>query len=171
MSGLQQPMLCRSARLARVYPAGSSQQRGFTLLEVLAAFVVFAVLFTALISVLSASIRNTARSRELTEVAFWAQQYFDTLTLERPLEEGNDNGEFDEKYSYESVISLYQPSSYEEQTLEQIPIDMLVVELTIFWGNSSQPRRAQFVTMRSIDRNVRESQSQGAGVAGFRNDI
>lgn len=149
----------------------ASKQRGFTLLEVLAAFVVFTVLFTALISVLSASIRNTARSRELTEVAFWAQQYFDTLTLERALTEGNDSGEFSDKYSYESLVSIYQPESYEEQTLDQLPIDMFVVELTVYWGDPAQPRRAQFVTMRSLDRNVRESQSQGNGGPGFTNDI
>ena len=144
-------------------PAGASGQQGFTLLEVLAAFVVFTVVFTALVQVLSGSIRNTARSQDMTEAALWAQQYLDTLSLERPLEEGSDSGEFDDKYSYEAVINVYQPESVDPQLLEQIPIDMLVVELTVYWGNPERQRQAQFVTMRSVDRNVRENRQLGPG--------
>lgn len=141
------------------------QQGGFTLLEVLAAFVVFTIVFAALVQVLSGSIRNTTRSRELTEAALWAQSYLDTLSLERTLEEGTENGEFDDKYSFEATINLYQPESYEEQTIEQIPIDMLVVELTVFWGPPERERQAQFLSMRSADRNIRESRLAGANDA------
>lgn len=147
------------------------KQSGFTLLEVLAAFVVFTIVFTALIQVLSGSIRNTARSRELTEAAFWAQHYMDTLTLERPLQEGSEQGEFDDKYSFESIISLYQPAEIDPDILEQIPIDMLVVELIIYWGAPERQRQARFVTMRSLDRNIRENQNDGFGRQSAVNEI
>jgi len=149
--------------MKRGFVLGRSQQGGFTLLEVLAAFVIFTVVFTALVQVLSGSIRNTTRSRELTEAAFWAQQYLDTLSLERPLEEGNDNGEFDDTYSYEVLTHVYEPNTVGGDILEQIPIDMLVVELTVYWGPENRQRQARFVTMRSIDRNIRESRELNGG--------
>ena len=147
------------------------RQQGFTLLEVLAACVVFTIVFTALIQVLSGSIRNTQRSRELTEVAFWAQHYMDTLTLERPLQEGSDQGDFDDKYSYESFISLYEPEQIDPEILEQVSIDMLVVELTIYWGPQDRQRQARFVTMRSLDRNIRQNQNDGFGRQSSVNEI
>lgn len=139
-------------------PPRRSNQKGFTLLEVLVAFVVFAVVFASLIQVLTGSLRNTSRARELTEAALWAQSYLDTLSLERSLEEGVDTGEFDDVYSYEAVISIYQPEDLDPQALELIPIDMLLVELTVYWGEGNRERQAVFVTMRSADRNLRESQ-------------
>ena len=148
-----------------------ARQQGFTLLEVLAAFVVFTIVFTALIQVLSGSIRNTQRSRELTEVAFWAQHYMDTLTLERPLQEGSDQGDFDDKYSFESFISLYEPEQIDPEILEQVSIDMLVVELTIYWGPPDRQRQARFVTMRSLDRNIRQNQNDGFGRQSAVNEI
>ncbi|MCG8465641.1 MAG: type II secretion system GspH family protein [Xanthomonadales bacterium] len=149
--------------MKRFSGAGRAQQSGFTLLEVLAAFVIFAVVFAALVQVLSGSIRNTTRSRELTEAAFWAQQYLDTLSLERPLAEGTDSGEFDDTYSYEVLTHVYEPQSVSGDLLEQIPIDMLVVELTVYWGVEPRQRQARFVTMRSIDRNIRESRELNGG--------
>jgi type II secretory pathway pseudopilin PulG len=46
---------------------------GFTLLELLLAFVVFAISFATVLEIMSGSMRNTVRAREYTEAALTAQ--------------------------------------------------------------------------------------------------
>lgn len=145
------------------HPSVAGRQQGFTLLEVLAAFVVFVMVFSALVQVMTGSMRNTSRAGELTQAALWAQSYLDTLSLERSLEEGFDSGEFDDVYRYEVEVSLYQPEEVDPETLELIPIDMLLVDLIVYWGPPERERRARFATMRSMDRNIRESRGDDSG--------
>lgn len=52
-------------------------QGGFTLLEVLLAFLVFALSFAVTLEILTGSIRNTARAREYTEATLIAQSLMD----------------------------------------------------------------------------------------------
>ena len=64
----------RSGRPACGVPnAAPSGQRGFTLIEVMAAFAIFAVLFGVLLQILSTSISNTRRSGDFTQAALLAQ--------------------------------------------------------------------------------------------------
>ncbi len=66
------------------------RSRGFTLLEVLLAFVIFAMSFAVVLQILSGSIRNTMRSKQYTEIALIAQSVMDTVGLDVPLEAGTD---------------------------------------------------------------------------------
>ena len=61
-----------------VSPAGS---RGFTLLELLLAFVVFALSFATVLEILSGSMRNTVRARHYSEAALTAQSIMDQVGL------------------------------------------------------------------------------------------
>ena len=49
------------------------RNRGFTLLELLLAFLVFALSFATVLEILSGSLRNTVRARHYTEAALTAQ--------------------------------------------------------------------------------------------------
>ena len=55
---------------------------GFTLLELLLAFVVFALGFATVLEILSGSMRNTVRARHYSEAALTAQSLMDQLGLE-----------------------------------------------------------------------------------------
>ena len=64
---------------ARAY---THAQAGFTLIEVMAAFAIFAVLFGVMLQILSTSISNTRRSGDFTQAALLAQSQLDMIGIE-----------------------------------------------------------------------------------------
>ena len=93
----------------RRVPPRRSRQRGFSLIELVAAFVVFALAFGVLMGILSSSIRNTRLAAEYTQAALWAQSRLDVVGIGEKLEEGHESGRFDDEYRWELDISKYEP--------------------------------------------------------------
>ena len=126
---------------------------GFTLLEVLLAFVVFALSFTAVLEILSGSMRNTVRAREYTEAALIAQSVMDQLGLELTVEQGaNYSGESGD-YQWELNIGLYEEVEENTQSVvlgELTGIELLQIDLVISWGVPPRDKSNYFSTVRAM---------------------
>ena len=86
---------------------GRKAAGGFTLLELLLAFMVFALSFATVLEILSGSMRNTVRARHFTEAAMTAQSVMDMVGIQTALEAGtNEQGESGE-YRWQLSISEY----------------------------------------------------------------
>ncbi|MDJ0655284.1 MAG: type II secretion system protein [Xanthomonadales bacterium] len=125
-----------------------NRQSGFTLLEVMAAFVVFALLFATTLQIMSASMRNIGRSEEFSQAALWAQSRMDAVGIDPPIEEGQWRGDFNDEYSWELDIVPYDSSESVGASFDEIPVVLYYVELRVLWGED-QPRQAVFKTLRS----------------------
>jgi len=127
---------------------GRKRCGGFTLLEVLAAFVVFALAYTTLLQVFSGGVRSTILSQEYTEAVLLAQSKIAELGVEEPLRTGGDGGDFDDKYRWELEVTEWETggsfSSGSSQT------ELLHVTLTVLWGNDDRENRATLDTLRTI---------------------
>lgn len=128
--------------------ARAKRQSGFTLLEILAAFVIFAVAFTATMQIVSGSVRNTARSAEYTQAALWAKSKLDAVGLDPPLEDTIERGDFDDDYRYEMDIQLIELVRDSEFT-NPVDLELYRVDLKVLWGEGGNERSAVFSTMRS----------------------
>jgi general secretion pathway protein I len=130
-----------------------SRNRGFTLLELLLAFVVFALGFATVLEILSGSLRNTVRARHYSEAALTAQSLMDQVGLEMLLESGySDNGESGE-YEWELNISDYVDSgenSHSVELAELTSIQLLQVDLEISWGKPPREQTRRFSTIRAV---------------------
>ena len=126
---------------------------GFTLLEVLLAFVVLALSFTAVLEILSGSMRNTVRAREYTEAALIAQSVMDQLGLELTVEQGaNYSGESGD-YQWELNIGLYEEVEENTQSVvlgELTGIELLQIDLVISWGEPPRDNSNEFSTVRAM---------------------
>jgi len=128
------------------------KQRGFTLLEVLAAFVLFALSFATVMQILSGSIRNVARSQEYTQAALWADSVMAEVGLDTPIESGGSSGSFNDKYSYHLDISEYEMVIGEDSVVsEALPVQLYRVAVEINWGESTNPAAARFVTLKAVN--------------------
>jgi general secretion pathway protein I len=131
----------------------SGRSRGFTLLELLLAFVVFALGFATVLEILSGSMRNTVRARHYSEAALTAQSLMDQVGLEMPLEDGfTANGESGE-YEWELDIYNYANSgenSHSVELAELTSIELLQVDLVIRWGEPPREQAWRFSTVRSM---------------------
>lgn len=95
--------------------------RGFSLIEMIAAFLVFAIAIGVLMSVLAASIRNTRQSSDYTMAALWAQSKLDVVGVGEPLEEGRSSGRFDDVYTWDLDIKQVDPSAVEPPPQQPMP--------------------------------------------------
>lgn len=127
--------------------------RGFTLLELLLAFVVFALSFATVLEILSGSMRNTVRARHYSEAALTAQSLMDQVGLEFPLELGftaeGESGEYDwlvEVYEYQGTGE----STHSVELAELTGIDLLQVDLVITWGEPPREQERRFSTVRAV---------------------
>ena len=88
---------------------GGARQQGFTLIEMLAAFVVFALGFAVMMDVASSGMRNARRAAEQTEAALWAQSLMDAAGIDAKIEPGASSGKFDRKYRWDMQVSDWEP--------------------------------------------------------------
>jgi len=141
-------------------PLRARSQAGFTLIEVMAAFAIFAVLFGLILQILSTSISNTRRSGDFTQAALLAQSRLDMVGIEEVPEPGRYSGEFNDEYGWELLIEPYFIEDGEGAMYEELPIDLYYVGLTVFWQDGPRERTARFETLRSVDRFYAERQGR-----------
>lgn len=127
--------------------------RGFTLLEVLLAFVVFALSFAIVLEILGGSMRSSVRSREFTQAALIGQSVMDLVGSEIPVQEGAYSGDSPGGYRWQLVISSYQPRHDNDRALELAELSgtlLYWVDLDVEWGEEPRFRDVRFSTVKGI---------------------
>jgi len=140
-----------SSRRHSLPSRGRSQ--GFTLLEMLLAFVVFSLGFATVLEIMSGSMRNTMRARHYSEVALTAQSLMDQVGLEIPLEDGFGAGGKSGEYEWELEIHNYVNSEeniHSVELAEMTSVVLLQVDLVISWGKPPREQSRHFTTIRSV---------------------
>lgn len=130
---------------------GSS--RGFTLLEVMLAFVIFALSFATVLEVMAGSMRSVKRASDDTEVALFAQSIIDLVGTEIPVEEGQFNGTGMDRYQWQLDITLYESGDEDmgtEVLAEMSGVELYRVDLEIDWETGRRQRDLHFSTLRSV---------------------
>ncbi len=140
-----------------------SRQRGFTLIELVAAFVIFALGFGVLLQILSGCLHTTAQSADYTRASLWAQSLLDVEGVGEALQEGGRSGKFDDKYSWQLRIAKVDPTEIVQaagrpgNTNAKAPtvtavapnIELFQLELVVSWGTYYMTHNARFVTLRA----------------------
>jgi len=129
---------------------------GFTLLELLLAFMVFALSFATVLEIMSASMRNTVRARQYTEAALTAQSVMDQLGLEIPLEAGTSMAGQSGDYRWEIELFDYADAGgdpYSVELAEMTNIELLQVELVVSWGEAPREQARRFSTIKALAAN------------------
>jgi len=147
-------------RLVRAVHGRPRGQRGFTLIEVMAAFAIFAVLFGITLQILSTSISNTRRSVGFTQAALLARSHLDMVGIEAVPEPGQSSGEYIDDYRWNLLIEPYFIESDTGVAYEELPIELFYVALTVTWETGRGERSATFETLRSVDRFYAERQQE-----------
>lgn len=126
---------------------------GFTLLELLLAFVVFALSFATVLEILSGSMRNTVRARQYTESALIAQSVMDQVGLEIPFEDGfRAVGEVGD-YKWEVNVYAFSDATGDVNAIqlgELTGIELLQIDLGVSWGEPPRDQVANFSTVRAV---------------------
>ena len=126
---------------------------GFTLLEVMLAFVIFALSFATVLEIMAASMRSVRRAGDDTEVALLAQSVMDLVGTEIPLQVGDFSGTGMDRYNWHMGVFLFAASDEDLRTdelAELSGIELYQIDLDIDWQSGRRERNLHFSTVRSV---------------------
>lgn len=133
-----------------------AREAGFTLLEVLAAFVVFAVTLGALLQVFSAGLRDAQLADEYARALMIAQSQLDDATATERLTEGSATGETAAfRWTLETTAYDERQESAEAQTAPEffVPSRLLKLESVVRWrAADGRDRNVRLVTLHLAPR-------------------
>lgn len=131
------------------------RQHGFTLLELLVAFVILSLALGVLLRSFSQGMRNAALTEEYTVATLHAESVLAALGAEQPLEEGGFSGEFDDGYRWQADVQRYEePDAPQPQTNSGITPYRIAVRVD--WESGDALRSLGLQTLRlGIDEDFR----------------
>ena len=130
--------VCSRSRSAR-------RQQGFSLLEVIAAIMLLAVAFTALMKVAGSAISLTQNAAEHSEAAMWARGKLDSAFVGESLKPGSSSGQFNAKFRWQLDVT---PWNQVGAAPPNAPLHLYQLDLDVLWGPPGHPRSAHFRTLR-----------------------
>lgn len=116
------------------------RQRGFSLLELIAAMLLLAIAFAALMRVVGGAGVLAGNATAYDEAALHARSLLDTAFVAEPLAPGVRSGRFDERYRWTLHVDPWEQANNAAQLYR--------LELTVSWGDPAHPRQARFSTLR-----------------------
>lgn len=134
-------------------PRLRSRQAGFSLLEVLVAFVVLALVGTTLFRLFGQSLNNAGAADEYSRAAVFAESRLALAGLDLPLRESNDQGTSDDgRYTWATKVEPYVPpgASDDQARLAQLlPMRLWRLSVVVSWpGEMGNSRSFAISTVR-----------------------
>ncbi len=116
----------------------SGNREGFSLVEMMAALMIFSVGVVAMIEVFAVCVRSTGTARDYSRAVFLAQALVEEALAEDALSEGEETGEFDQELSdgtWERLITATDDEGLYE------------VYVTVEWQDRGRQRTFELTTL------------------------
>lgn len=121
--------------------------RGFSLLEMIAAIMLLAIAFAALMEVAGGSIRLSQKASDYTQAALWARSKLDTSFVLETVQPGMTQGNFDNRYRWRMQVTPWAvPNTAPAGT--PYAFRMYKLDLDVIWGSAPFEHTARFSTLR-----------------------
>ena len=117
---------------------------GFTLIEVVVAFVVAALVLVAALRLFGGAFDGSARAERLTRALIAAESTMDSVGAAIPLTIGTQRGTIQPGLSWQAIITPYGGLS--ETTMSLLPVVAFTVEVQVRWAD----RDRDGVTLETI---------------------
>jgi general secretion pathway protein I len=120
-------------------------QAGFSLLEVIAAIMLLAIAFAALMKVAAGSISLTQKAADYSEASLWARGLLDSAFIGTPIKTGSSAGQFNNRFRWQLAVTPWTDAGTPPP---EAPLHLYQLDLDVLWGPTSHPRSAHFRTLR-----------------------
>lgn len=126
------------------------RQRGYSLIEIVAAFVVLALGMSLAMQSVAGSVRQARIAAERTEAALLAQSLLDAAGVGERLQEGETEGNWDDRYDWTLRVEPLLLEEFDQGGgISSVPAELMRLELDVRWGQDGR-RSARFVTLRAL---------------------
>lgn len=124
------------------------RQRGFSLLEILVAFVILSLSLGVIMRLFSGGMRNVGVAEHYTHAALLAENVFNGLGMESPLNVGGQSGEDGKGYRWRAQVGEYDAIG-EAVDAPATPVRLYRVDVEVSWGDSAERASSlKFSTLR-----------------------
>lgn len=131
----------------------AAKARGFTLIEVVAAFAVLVLGLGLVMQIATGGLRQARQAAEYTEVSLLAQSLLDTVGVGERIELGATRGEWEGGYRWELTVSPYQAESESGGfgiDPMSAPVQLVELELAVSWERNRNTREMRYLTLRAM---------------------
>ena len=118
--------------------------RGFSLLEVLVAFTILAMLLSALFEVFSAGLNAARAGDRFTRAAVIAQSRLAAVGMVESLQEGVSSGSTDDAYHWRVMVGEYLD---DQLPLIDAVLQPLTVVVEVYWEEGDNARSVSLTSM------------------------
>ena len=126
------------------------KQSGFTILEVLVAFLVAALLLAVILSGFSTGLSSLARADRMSQAALVAQSRIAELGVVEPLQEGQVSGRDDQHGDYRWQINV-QPFAWDyADAMAQQGSTLYKVDVEVFWPAGDKEHSFLLTTLKLV---------------------
>lgn len=122
--------------------------KGYTLVEVLVAFVIMAMALTVLLRIFSGGVRNVAVSSDYAKAVLIAESRLATAGIDDTLAPGETDGVENERFQWTRVVTDYEPAFDYRSTVKGLRAYRVTVSVT--WPNGDKERRVELHTVRIV---------------------
>ncbi|MCC7042209.1 MAG: prepilin-type N-terminal cleavage/methylation domain-containing protein [Burkholderiales bacterium] len=134
-------------------PVPARRHRGFSLIEVLAAFVILALVATALFNLFASSLNNVAAADEWSRALETAESHLEAAAAAQPLKDGSDRGESpDGRIRWMTTVAPYVPPGGDadlERATETLALRLFRISVEVVYvGGDGKSRTLALATVR-----------------------
>jgi len=129
-----------------------TRQAGYTLIEVLVAFVVLALALTFLLGTLSGATRQVRWSADAGRAALHAQSLLAEIGVGEALQPGRDEGELEDgRYRWQLEVAPWtDPLRLADQPQDPFAAQLLQLRLELAWGEGAPAQRLVLESLRLV---------------------
>jgi general secretion pathway protein I len=121
---------------------------GFSLIEVLVAFVILALTLSVVMRIFSGGLRNVAHADDYSRAVLLAESRLAELSVQ-PLE-GEARGEFDKRFRWRSTVRPWvDGAGASGAEAPPLPVRLMEIEVRVAWGDEGvSPREISLSTLQ-----------------------
>jgi len=133
-------------------------RNGFTLLEVLVAMMILGLSLGAILQQFALASRAGAASYDATLATVHAREMLEELKMLPDLQEGIEQGRFDDGFEWETSIELYIYDEFDDmQVFEDINYETYRLSAVVFWRYGNRERQVELETLKTVRKTIGEA--------------
>jgi general secretion pathway protein I len=122
--------------------------RGFALIEILVAVSVLAISLVVIFQLFSGGLKSRLLSEQYARGVFHAREKMAEILLSPDLSEGETQGEFEDAYEWQAVITRVVDGDDEEN----VPVNLMSIWIRINWREGEKEKSFVISTLKAVEK-------------------
>jgi len=119
-------------------------------MEVVVALAILGIALTVIIELFSGGLRLARISEEYSKATNYARMKMEEISLRQDLEEGSEEGEFDEIYRWQVGVRKIDVLEMEKSETFRPLVELFEVKINVLWKSGAKERSTDIETYKTV---------------------